>query len=240
MARPHRFIASLGIAAGAMLGAFALSTGVGHATDLIDFDPSDYYTCDGDVCLVMGDAAWSDWSYTGVRPFITDWHGDPQPYNVVVQGADGSSVTAGSYDITIQDFWSPVFSLYQYHYGDFTATDGAAGLDLGWMGDLSGATVYDLTLGDLHSLVLENVGPHDASYFVTTIGDFTNTIVLAGGTSADFIQSGDGPQMFLWNSLFHGDLLEAQVPDYVVPADPFSGVDFDPSQYLGGDLIDGI
>lgn len=240
MAWSHRFIAALGIAAAAVLSAFTLSAGVGRATDLVAFDPSEYYTCDGNVCLVMGDAAWSDWTYTGVRPFITDWHGDAQPYNVVVDAADGASVTVGSYNITIEDFWSPVFSVYQYHYGDFMPTGGAAGFDLGWMDDLSGATVYNVTLGDFHSLMLENVGPHDASYYVTTIGDFTNTIVVAGGASADFVQSGDGPQMFLWNSLFHGDILEAQVPDYVLPADPFSGLDFDPSQYFGGDLIDGI
>jgi hypothetical protein len=31
-------------------------------------------------------------------------------------------------------------------------------------------------------------------------------------------------------------MLEAQVPDYVIPNDPFSGIDFDPSQYFGAAL----
>ena len=61
MAWTHRFIASLGIAAAAVLSAFTLSAGVGRATDLVAFDPSEYYTCDGNVCRPRSGLCWSRW-----------------------------------------------------------------------------------------------------------------------------------------------------------------------------------
>ena len=199
-----------------------------------------YETCNAGVCLVMGDTNPGDWHYGGIRPVFTQWSNDVgQQYNVTATGADGSVINAGSYDIKISDTWSLFGSSYVYHYGDFTANaDAPTGLDLGWFGDLSGATVYDSQwnffgiAGQL--LTINNVGPHDVSYIVSTFGSFTNTMITGPNMSADYIQIGDGPQMFLWNTLFHSGLADLQVPHYFEPADPFAGPDFNPGDFVGG------
>lgn len=239
MAWTTRFISAVGAATAALAAYFTLSVAVSSAdaVDPVTINPADYYTCDGAVCLVMGEAALEDWHYSGMRPFVTDWQGT-QGYDVVFGGADGSPINAGSYEIKIQDDWSPFYQLSQYHYGDFVPTDAASGLDLGWFDDLSGASMYNVSFFDgwVHQLTMYGIGPHDATYYVDTFGDFTNTTVLVGGVSADYIQFGDAEPVFLWNSLFHAGLAELQVPDYVVPADPFAGIDFNPDDFLWGGL----
>lgn len=252
-----RFLACVGAVAAGPLAVVAFSTALAQAdtTDPVTdptFDPTQYSACfpgDG-ACLVMGDAVWQDWHYGGVRPWVTDWHNDAQLYNVTIGGPD-SQALAGSYDVKVDDFWSPTIQVYQYDFGDFTQTAAQAAawdaalaanpaLDESWYGGMSGASVYDVTIGSVHELTMVGVGPHDMSYYVTTIGDMVDTLVVGDGGSANYIQFGDGDPEFLWNALYHPDLLEAEVPQWLIPADPFTGVDFDPSQYLGGDLIAGM
>jgi hypothetical protein len=195
-----------------------------------------YETCDGAVCMVMDPLTAenvADWQYGGVRPFFTQWKNDAQAYNLQVDQGNGESVNAGSYDVKVSDTWTPMAASYVYQYGDFVPNAEASGLDLGWFGDLAGATVYKTVFGDMTSTTISNVGPHDASYWVFSTPDYTNIVVTAGGGSADYIQFGDSDPSFLWNSLPHAGLLEAQVPDYLIPNDPFSGIDFDPCNFLG-------
>lgn len=233
MAKPHRVAALLGAgaaAAVAALAAFIGSTGISHAEV-----PGPYQTCDDGVCLVMDTQNLADWSYKGIRPFITDWQGE-QSYLVQATQADGSTVDAGSYTIKIDDTWSSLVSMNQYHYGDFTPNGDISGLDLGWFDDMSGATVYHTSfLGGLYDMLsMNDIGPHDMDYFVFSSGDFTNVVVTGAGGSADYIQIGDADPVMLWNSLFHSWVPE--VPDWFQPSDPFAGMDFDPCQFGMCDL----
>lgn len=240
MSKSRRLLTLIGVGAAAGFAAVALPMASANAAS----DPMDgpYETCDGAVCLVMEPLTRDSfegpdkvWTYGGVRPMFTQWKADDgQLYNVQVNDGD-STINAGSYDIKISDTWTPYVSSYVYQYGDFVPNaDAPADLDLGWFGDLSGATVYKTVFGDITSTTLSNVGPHDANYWVFSAPGFTNTIVTGDGGSAAYIQFGDGPQSFLWNSLFHSGLPEAQVPDYVIPSDPFSSIDFDPCDFAGG------
>jgi hypothetical protein len=235
MPMSHRVLALFGGAAAALLTSFIAPTALGHAEGA---DAGTWQTCDGDVCLVMGDAAEDDWSYSGVRPFFTDWIGH-QPYTVEVTQDDGSVIDAGSYNIDIQDYWSPIFAISMYHYGDFVPNDAApSGLDLGDFGDLSDAWVYDSRLfdGAIDQVILQNVhqNGHDINYIILSMGDFTNTFAYTWSATADYIQVGDSDPTFLWNSLFHSGF--PKVPDYFVPADPFADLDFDPGDFEWGDI----
>lgn len=242
MWRARRLITLLGVGAAAAFAALVLPMASAHAaSDPMDGGP--YETCDGAVCLVMGPLTRDSfegpdkvWTYGGVRPMFTQWKADDgQLYNVQATDGDSKPIDAGSYDIKISDTWTPLVASYVYQYGDFVANpDAPADLDLGWFGDLSGATVYKTVFGDITSTTISNVGPHDASYWVFSTPDFTNTVVTGDGGSAAYIQFGDSEPAFLWNSLFHPGLLEAQVPDYLIPSDPFSSIDFDPCDFVGG------
>lgn len=241
MWKSRRFLTLSGVGAAGAFVAIVLSMSTANAAGSENgiapgFGGGPYETCDGAVCLVMGPENLSDWQYGGVRPWITDWKGD-QVYNVQYTSDDGTVTDAGSYNIKIDDFWSTLLTSSTYQYGDFVPdAEASNGLDLGWFDDLSGVTVQKLSYfgGAFTSLTMDNVGPHDATYWVFSTPDFTNTVVTVDGVSADYIQVGDSSPMFLWNSLFHSGLTEAAVPNYVLPADPFAGVDFDPSQYLDG------
>lgn len=237
MVHAHRLLALLGGFAAAVL-AVIFGMAVGHADVTTDPDgggPRE--TCDGAVCLVMNDPNLKDWDYSGIRPFFTDWQNAAQTYTVQVTGADGSTVDAGTYNVKVEDYWSPVISVSQYHYGDFVPVAGVDP-DFGesWMNDLSGASVYksEMLGGLITQTTINNVGPHDASYIVFSAGGITTTTVYDQTASAAYIQVGDQAPTFLWNSLFHPDLAEATVPGYVIPADPFAGLDFDPNDFLAG------
>jgi hypothetical protein len=238
----RRVLTLLGVGAATAFAAFALPMSAAHAADdgiAPGWGGGPYETCAGAVCLVMGDENLDNWQYSGIRPYFTDWNG-AQDYNVQYTSDDGSVTDAGTYNIKIEDIWSPFYASSDYEFGDFAPNaDAPDSLDLGWFGDLSGATIHKLSFfdGAITNLMINNVGPHDVSYWVVSTPDYTNTLVTADGVSADFIQYGDSDPMFLWNSLFHSGLDEAQVPDYLVPADPFAGIDFDPSQYLADALI---
>lgn len=248
MGKLRRLVELLGLGGSAAFVAIVLPMAVAHAGEGDDgvfpgWGGGPYESCNGGVCLVMEpltqESVENDWQYSGVRPYFTEWKtADPQVYNVQVDQGNGESINAGSYDIKISDTWTPLVAMYDYTYGDFVPNADAAGLDLGWFGDLSGATVNKTTLfdGAITSLTMNNVGPHDVSYWVFSTPDYTNVMVTADGVSADYIQFGDSDPGFLWNSLPHSGMLEAQVPDYVIPNDPFSGIDFDPSQYFGAAL----
>jgi hypothetical protein len=220
----------LGGAGAALLGGFFMPMALGHAAD------GPYETCDGAVCLVQ-DSDLADWHYTGLRPFVTDWIGT-QPYSVQVTQDDGSTIDVGSYSISAQDVWTP-FSMYSYYrYGDFTPSPEAGDdPDLGGFAGMTGASIFDVSYlgGTVRELILSNVDVHghELNYYSTTLGDFTNTTVWdpVHNTAADYIQIGDSAPQFLFNGLFHGDRLPT-VPDYLVPADQFAQVDFDPGQFL--------
>jgi hypothetical protein len=128
-----------------------------------------------------------------------------------------------------------------YQYGDFTPSTAGEDPDLGGFADQSGASIYDVSYldGAVREQILSNVNVHghELNYYATTLGDFTNTTVWdpVNNTTADYIQMGDSQPMFLFNGLFHGDRLPT-LPDYLIPADQFAQPDFDPSQFVEGDL----
>lgn len=218
----------LGGAVAAVFAGFVMPAAFAHAA-VADNGP--YETCDGAVCLVMGDYQPDTWTYSGFRPYFTDWKGD-QAYNVEVTGTDGSTVTAGSYDITVEDYWSTFMSSSTYRYGDFTAGGDGTGLDLGGFGDLAGTTVYSTTFGDYNQVTINDAAT-GANYWIVTTPSYVNTVVTMNGASQDYIQyTGDSAPTFLWNSL--DDSTVVPVPDYLIPADPWAGLDFDPSEYLNG------
>lgn len=231
----HRILTLLGGAGAALLAGFG-SAALAHADAIVDaVTGGPYQTCDSGACLVMGQVGETNWSYSGIRPLFTDWQGD-QPYTVQLTQGDGSTIDAGSYAMTIQDYWSPIISVSQYHYGDFTPSDAAAGADLGSFADMSGASIYKSSLlnGLVDSVVYNNVQQHghEMTYIVTSMGDYTNILTVGGGGSGDYFQIGDGDPTFLWNSLDH--TFPAVAPDYLIPADPFAGLDFNPNDFLGG------
>jgi hypothetical protein len=232
MPTSRRLLSLLGGAAAALLTSFFLPMAVGHAAGA---DGGPYETCDGAVCLVQDPGHLADWNYSGVRPLVTDWQGT-QPYSVEVNGDD-----VGSYSITAEDTWTPLYHVWHYEYGDFTPAVAGSDPDLGAFAGQSGASVYDASMlnGDVNFLTLIDIEQHghELSYYVTSVGDFTNVAVVdpVHGTSADFIQSGDSAPQFVYNSLFHGGFFP-QVPDYLVPGDQFAGLDFNPGDFVDGDL----
>lgn len=221
MSKPRRLLPLVGGATAALLTSFIVPTAFGHADDAVSTD------CIGAVCLVMGDKVQGD--YGGLRPFFTNWQGD-QPYTVQVAQDDGSSIDAGSYHINIDDFWSPIIANSTYHYGDFTPTAEASDLDLAGFEDLSGTTVYNTSYfgGVVNQLAINE--PGGANFIVISSPAFTNTLVATGDESADFVQYGASAPTQLWNSL--DDSGFAQVPNYVLPPDPWAALDFDPSNFL--------
>ncbi|SRX95413.1 hypothetical protein MSP7336_03682 [Mycobacterium shimoidei] len=233
MPNPHRVLSVLGAAAAALLAVLFLPKPAAHAEATYE---DLYQTCDGAICMVQDPGYLANWEYSGMRPLVTDWQGT-QPYTVVLtQG--GETVELGSYQITAEDTWTPMYSVWHYEYGDFTPAIEGSDPDLGGFADMSGASVYDFSMldGDVQILTLDDVvvHGHELTYQVITIGDFTNTAVIdtVNGTSADFIQIGDADPQFLYNSLFHGWIPE--VPEYLVPADMFAQMDFDPGDFVWG------
>lgn len=227
----HRLLTLLGGAAAAVLAAFLAPMALGHA----DTATGPYETCDDAVCLVQP-AGLDGWNYSGIRPWITDWH-STQPYDVVVNGEN-----VGSYSITAEDTWTPLYWVWHYTYGDFTPSVAGSDPDLGAFAGLSGAQVYSFGNADnsFQTLTLDDIVQHghELTYQITKIGDFTNTNVIdpVDHTSADYIQVGDAAPQFLYNSLFHGEFFPTP-PDYLVPADQFAAPDFDPGDFVGHGLF---
>ncbi|MDQ2627970.1 hypothetical protein [Mycolicibacter senuensis] len=203
-----------------------------HADPFTDNDGNIYETCDGVVCLVMDDIRAGNWTYEGIRPFITDWKAD-QPYLVQYNGED-----VGSYTVKIEDYWNSFYSSSAYQFGNFVANPALADdfdlKSLGNFGYLDGASMYQVTIGDFTNLTINDVGPHDMNYWVMSFGDINYSVVTdpINGVSAGLIQIAEAAPAFLWNSLFHSDIELAAVPDYLLPADPFASLDFNPSDYL--------
>ena len=233
MSKPRRLLTLVGVGAAAAFAALVLPLSVAHADPFTDPDGEPYETCNGAVCLVMGDILDGNWKYEGIRPIITDWKGD-QPYIVQYTADDGTVTDAGTYTVKIEDYWNSFFSSSAYQFGDFVASPAAADdLDLGDFGDLSGSSIYQVTIGDFTNLTINDVGPHDLNYWVMSAGDLIYTVVTdpLHGTSAGLIQTvGELPEQ-IWNSLFHPFVPD--VPDYLVPDDPFASLDFDPCDFLG-------
>lgn len=284
----RRLMTLLGLGAASAFAALALPLAAAHAEDgatgtqvtapdngiAPGYGGGTYETCDGGVCLVMGKEDLNDWTYKGIRPFLTDWKG-VQQYEVEYNPAtannppDGLATTttetntlasintdttvttehlsaptttattidAGSYEVKTEDFWSPLFTSNAYEFGKFVPSADApatAASEIGWYGDMSDSSIYKVSLfdGDLTNLTMNNIGPHDADYWVVSTPNFTNTIVTVDGASADYIKVGDDAPVFLWNSLFHSGLEEAAVPTFLIPDDAFAGTDFEPTQYL--------
>lgn len=243
MFKSQRLLIVLGGFAAALWAVFATASAASATPVSVWPGGGPYETCNAGVCLVMGDTNPGDWHYAGIRPIFTQWSNNVgQEYDVHATQADGTVVDAGHYNITVSDTWSPLGASYVYHYGNFVPdTTAPTGLDIGWFGNLSGASVYDSewnVFGIAGSLItINHVGPHDASYIVNHFGNFTNVLVNAANQSADYIQVGDGPQQFLWNSMFHASLTDLQVPHYFEPSDPFAGPDFNPADFLGHPLV---
>ncbi|ORW97411.1 hypothetical protein [Mycolicibacter terrae] len=200
-------------------------------------DGSTWENCDGVVCLVMGSPLDGGWKYEGVRPFITDWKGD-QPYSVQYNGDD-----VGSYTIKIEDYWNSFFSTSAYQFGDFTANPDLPEdfnmSDLGNFAYLAGSSIYQINIGDFTNLTINGVGPHELNYWVMSLGDTSYTVVTdpINFTSAGLIQFAEEAPQQIWNSLFHS--WTPEVPDYLIPADPFASLDFDPCDFLGA-VCDGV
>lgn len=226
MSMRSRVLALLGGAAAALFAGFLVPAGLAHA-GVPNNGP--YETCDGAVCLVMDDYKPDTWTYSGFRPYFTDWKGD-QAYNVEVTGADGSTATAGSYDIKVEDYWSQWMSSSTYQYGTFSPSADGAGLDPGAFGDLTGTTIYSTTFGDYNQVSI-NDASNGASYWIVSTPNYVNTVVSMDGASQGYIQyAGDSAPTFMWNSL--DDSTFVPVPDYLMPNDPWAGLDFDPSEFF--------
>jgi hypothetical protein len=235
MSKLRRFLPVIGAAGGGLVAAALLPVAIGHADD------GPYETCEGGLCLVQDPDYLDNWSYSGLRPFVTDWKGT-QPYSVVEHdGTDGQSADLGSYDIKAEDVWTPVSMLSHYEYGDFTPSAGESDPDLGAFAGLSGASIWDISYfdGTIEALSLSNVEQHghELSYYVTTLGGFTNVLAYdpVNFETADYIQMGTSDPQFLFNGLFHGDHAPP-VPDYLIPGDQFSDMDFDPGQFIDGGI----
>lgn len=232
-----RLLNLLGIGAAAVFAALTLPTATATAAGDPFLDGGTYETCNEAVCMVMGDLRDGDWTYQGVRPFITDWKGD-QPYTISYTDGE-NAIDVGTYTIKIEDFWNVFYSTSAYQFGDFVANpDLPEGFDLGVLGDfgyLSGSSIYQINIGDFTNLTINGVGPHDLNYWVMSTGDFGYTVVTdpINFASAAYLSIGDD-DLFLWNSLFHPWVPE--VPDYLIPADPFTDLDFDPGDYLGSSV----
>lgn len=245
---PRRLLTLLGLGAAAAFAALALPTSAAHAagpgtSPIPGWGDDPWESCNGAVCLVMEpltrESVEQDWTYEGIRPFITDWKGD-QAYNVMFtpDGAE-QSILAGTYNITIEDYWNSFFSTSAYQFGDFVANPDASDIslsDLGNFGYLSGSSIYEINIGDFTNLTINGVGPHDLNYWVVSNGDFSYNVVTdpSNFTSVGYIQVGDDAPMQLWNSFVHP--WAPEVPDYLIPNDPFALLDFDPADFLGGAL----
>jgi len=240
MWKSRRLLTLLGVGAAAGFAAFVLPMAAAHAgndesggTPPIPGWGGTYETCNGVVCLVMEpltrESAERDWTYEGIRPWITDWKGD-QLYNVTLNGEE-----VGGYNIKIEDYWNSFFSTSAYQFGDFTPNADTPD-DLSVLGDygyLAGASMYKINIGDFTNLTLNNVGAHDLNYWVMSNGSMEYTVVTdpSNFTSVGYIQIGDDAPMQLWNSFVHP--WAPDVPDYLIPNDPFAALDFNPCDFLG-------
>ncbi|BBX22548.1 hypothetical protein MTER_19590 [Mycolicibacter terrae] len=237
MWKTRRLLTLLGVGAAAGFAALVLPMSVANAAGDPFTDGSTWENCDGVVCLVMGSPLDGGWKYEGVRPFITDWKGD-QPYSVQYNGDD-----VGSYTIKIEDYWNSFFSTSAYQFGDFTANPDLPEdfnmSDLGNFAYLAGSSIYQINIGDFTNLTINGVGPHELNYWVMSLGDTSYTVVTdpINFTSAGLIQFAEEAPQQIWNSLFHS--WTPEVPDYLIPADPFASLDFDPCDFLGA-VCDGV
>lgn len=241
MWKSRRLLTLLGVGAAAGFAALVLPMSTAHAAGdgsgpppVPGWGDDPWETCNGAVCLVMEpltrESVETGWKYEGIRPWITDWKGD-QLYNVEYNGNQ-----VGGYNINIEDYWNSSFSTRAYQFSDFMPNDQTPA-DMSALGDfgyLSGASVYQVNIGDFTNLTINGVGAHDLNYWVMSNGDFNYTVVTdpAEFASQAYIQIGDEDPQLIWNSFFHPTAVP--VPDYLIPNDPFAILDFDPSQYLAG------
>ncbi|MCV7384561.1 hypothetical protein [Mycolicibacter longobardus] len=247
----RRLLTLLGVGAAAAFAALVLPMSAAHAAGegsgpppLPGWGGGPYETCNGAVCLVMEDltreSVARDWTYEGIRPFITDWKGD-QAYNVVYSPEDAEAIQAGTYNIKIEDFWNSFYSTSAYQFGDFVVNPDLPEdfnlSALGQFGYLSGSSIYVINIGDFTNLTMNGIGPHDMNYWVMSAGDFTYTVATdpTTFTSAGYFEIGDDGPVQLWNSLFHPWV--PNVPDYLIPNDPFALLDFDPADFFNGGAL---
>jgi hypothetical protein len=182
----------------------------------------------GDCSLVSGGAPTNEW-YGGIRPFFADWKQN-QLVDVDVT-KDGVTSVAGTYNVAEQDYASPQLDLSEYQYGTFTPAGTASGVDTD---GLSGAQVYDLTLGPgtvvdgqtLYQMNDLNVvyGNGDQTEILTIPGHYTDYMIVGpDGGSADWIQYwGSSTVQTMWDSIgtptFPAALLH-DLPANVLPPD---------------------
>lgn len=219
MPNRRRILPMLAATAGGFATAAVLPIALAHADD-----------CTKGLCDLVSGGAPTDVEYSGFRPFFEDWQ-DTQPTNVLVGGAAGSQFTdgiSGSYDVSEQDYSTALMDNAIYHFGNFTpAADNPSGAD---SDGLSGASVYDFTLGpgansvdgqttfDLNDLnaFLAN-GDHVE--IDTVPGDYTNFLDVTPAGSGDWIESaGSSTPTLVWDSL----------PTSQFPAEVFNPTDYLP------------
>ena len=189
----------LGAAAGGLAAAVFVPMASAHADD-----------CSLGECTLVSGGPPTDVVYSGFRPIATDWQSN-QPVNVdVTHGA--SSFVSGSYNVSEQDFQSPMLDNSIYQYSNFIpAATNPSGID---SDGLSGASVYDFTLGPGAAVnaagqptVLFNdlsaAYPSGAHTEITTLtNEFTNFLVSNGTGSGDWIElAGQSTPTLLWDSL---------------------------------------
>ena len=213
-----RALTLLGGTVAAAFAVFAASSGTAHAAPVEE-------TCGGGACLVMGVDNPATWTYGGFRPFFDQWVGT-QDYNVV----DGTT-TEGTYNISVSDTYSVLGTSDVYTYGAFTPAAGITTPDLGDFANLAGTKIYETTSGTFSNITItEPDGLYD--FNITKWGDFTNVMVTANGYpgSEDYIINGTAAPSMVYDSLWNPGVV--QVPWDIIPADPYAGADFDPSQFL--------
>lgn len=209
MLEQRRLLLALGAAAGGLAAAAFVPTGVASATP----DPCDL----GDCTMVSGGPP-TDVVYQGFRPLVDDWK-DNQLANVVVT-ENGTSFVSGSYNVTEQDFSSPAMDNAIYQFGNFTpAADNPNGTDLD---GLSGATVYDYTIGP-GAQTVDGQTIYDANIFNVFLADGNHIeIDTIPGQLTNFLDCtsiGCGDWTEAWGSttpqLLYDSLITAQFPTEV-------------------------
>jgi hypothetical protein len=162
----------------------------------------------GDCTLVSGGDP-SDVAYAGFRPVGTEWTSN-QPVNVEVTD-NGTSFVSGSYNVTEQDFASPLLDQNSYKYSNFVpAADNTTGIN---SDGLSGVSVNDIAYGPGDGLTaagptylfnnLDVQYPSGLQIEVTTeTNQFTNVFENTSTGSGDWlVLPGDSTPILLWDTL---------------------------------------
>lgn len=197
MSTQRHLLAVLGAAAGGLVAAAVIPMAVAYADDCAA----------GECTLVFGGSA-TDVTYSGFRPLFTYWTSD-QPVNVEVTPPDGSSFASGSYDVSEQDYNSPIVDTSVYYYGDFTpSATNTTDID---SDGLSGASVYNFVF--FPSTPVESPDPQ---------GILDNLEVSYPGGGFTDVSTADGVQN-IFESNLTGEADWIYLPGQANPVELFDG-----------------